>query len=82
MADILHHTITVQPLLNPGIAIPHFTVAGRVVDSETQQTVLVDCTGANALDFVLRVQGMSVQDHKDLVAVVAEWLLMRKAGLV
>ena len=82
MPDLLQYRITKHSDQIIGTAIPRFTLEARIVDSKNQNTILTDLTGANAIDFALRVQNLSAQDHRDLVETVAQWILMRKSGLV
>lgn len=60
-----------------------FTVARVLVEAEVWDgdTLLADYTGANAVQFAFRVQGMSVAKHKQLADDIALLIIRMKAGL-
>lgn len=63
---------------NVTVTVPHFSLEFKFV--QKNQTV-ADLTGANAIDFTVRVQGWTVQQHKDLVEDVADLIAQKIAGL-
>ena len=78
MADFLQHAITVQADQRPPVAIPRFTVEAVVKRDDGTQ---LDLTGANAVEFYLRVQNFSRADHRELVEKIAAFILRRIANL-
>lgn len=58
---------------------PVVNVKAKIVDSATQKVTSADYTAG--FNFAVIVPGLSVQDHIDLVTQIANWVLMRKAGL-
>jgi hypothetical protein len=79
VADIINHSLTAKS--NSNITVAVITIQGQIVDSSDQSKVIADFTGANAIDFALRVPGFSVADHKELADRIAQFIMRRKAGL-
>ncbi len=62
------------------LTVPHFTVSARVVDSQTG-ALIADLTGANAIDFAVRVATWTVAQHQALVRQLAPLILQIAAGV-
>lgn len=62
MPDLVQFSVT--RLSNATMSVPRWSVAGKVVDSETQKTVIRDFTGANAVIFP-NVLGQLVAAQQD-----------------
>jgi hypothetical protein len=69
MPDLVQFSIT--RLANATLSVPRWQVAGQLVDSKTQQTVLADFTGANAVIFPT-ILGQLTQARQD--ELVAGWI--------
>lgn len=78
MPNFESHKITVEADARPAVVIPRFTIEAVVRKDDGS---VVDFTGANSIEFFLRVRGMSREDHKDLVAKVQAWIINRRAGI-
>jgi hypothetical protein len=63
---------------NATVTVPHFSLEFKFMHKD--QTV-ADLTGANAIDFTVRVQGWTLQQHQDLVEDVADLIARKIAGL-
>ena len=79
MADLLDFQIT--PLAAVSVSVPRAQIAGRFVDSDTQQTTIADFTGANALIFPAVITTLTAAQRLALARMIAVWLLRVKAGL-
>lgn len=57
-------------------------VRGKLVNTGTDQTIPGgDFTGANFVQFALRVQGFTVAQHRALAEIIALEILRMKAGV-
>lgn len=79
MADLLNFAITPQSAAN--VNVPRATIEATVVDSSNQNVVLADFTGANALNFPGVISTLAAADRLELAQMVANWLILKKAGL-
>lgn len=77
MPDFQNFKITVQAD-QPGVNVARVTVEARVQEGGA---VLHDFTGANAINFLFRVQGFMAAQHRELAEELAHWLVRKKAGL-
>jgi hypothetical protein len=76
MPDLVQFSIT--RLANASVSIPRWTVAGRIVDSKTQQTVLQDFTGANAVTFPNVLGNLTAAQQDDFVQHVVLEILQKR----
>lgn len=65
MADLLQHSLTQQADAN--LLVRVYRLQFRMVSSSNQNTVIVDRTGASAIDFALRFAG-ATQAQNDRMA--------------
>lgn len=79
MADLVQFSIT--RLANASLSVPRWQVAGKIVDSQTQQTVLQDFTGANAVIFPTILGQLSNARQDELVAGWITGLLHDRFGV-
>lgn len=79
MPDLQQHAVTFAGTTT--LTVPHFTVAARVTNSQTG-ALIADLTGANAIDFVVRVQGWTQAQHQALVQQLAPLILQIAAGTI
>lgn len=79
MADLVQFSIT--RLANASLSVPRWQVAGKIVDSQTQQTVLQDFTGANAVIFPTILGQLSQARQDELVAGWITGLLHDRFGV-
>lgn len=79
MADLLNFAIT--PLSSANVNVPRATISARVVDSNDQNIVLADFTGANALTFPGVLSTLSAADRLELAQAIATWIIFKRAGL-
>lgn len=79
MTDLLDFKIT--PLATASVNVPRAQIEARVVDSRTQQTVIADFTGANALVFPAVIATLTAAERLELANLIAEWLVRTKAGV-
>lgn len=78
MADIQNFLIT--PLTNANINVPRARIEATVNDSNTG-TILADFTGVNALIWPGVVSTLSAEERRELVDIIAIWLIHKKAGV-
>jgi hypothetical protein len=64
---------------NVSVPVPKVTITAQVFDNAGH--LLADFTGANALVFPAVVTTLTVAQQADLADLIAEWLVLRKAGL-
>jgi len=63
------------------LTVPVWTIAGKIVDSKTQQTVIADFTGANTVKFP-QVLGQLTNAQQDrLVEMIVRQILEFKFGV-
>ena len=79
MPDLQNFVIAGQPDFNPGVPIARVKFSCQVTNSQTG-AVELDLTGANAVDFVFRVQGFTQAQHKKLANFIAHKIIAMKAG--
>ena len=79
MPDLLAFKITV--LSSANVNVPRAQIEAKIVDSQTQQTVIADFTGANALIFQAVITTLTAAQRLELANMIANWLLLTKAGL-
>jgi hypothetical protein len=60
--------------------IPIIRAQGQVRNSQTG-ALIQDFTGANSIDFALRVQGLNTAQHRELAELVAQTIMRRLVGL-
>lgn len=79
MADYMNYQVT--RLSNATLSVPRYQISVQVVDSATQQTVLADFTGANALIFPAVLATLTQQQRDDFADMITGFLIRTKAGL-
>jgi type IV secretory pathway TrbD component len=79
MADLIDFSIT--PLASANVNVPRATIEARVVDSSDQNIVIADLTGANALIFPAVITTLTPEQRRQLIQLVAHWLVRVKAGI-
>lgn len=79
MADLVGFSIT--RLSNASLSVPRWSIAGQIVDSQTQLTVIQDFTGANAITFPNVLGNLTNAQQDKWVADVVADLLWRRFGL-
>lgn len=77
--DMQQHQVTFVATVS--LTVPHFSVAARIVDSQTG-ALIADLTGANAIDFAVRVQGWNIAQHQALAQRLAQLILGIAAGQI
>jgi hypothetical protein len=60
---------------------PTWLIAGKIVDSTNQSTVLQDFTGANAVSFPQVIGNLTAAQQDDFVARVVQDILSKRFGL-
>lgn len=78
MPNLLDHKITVAADRRPDVAIPRVHIEARV---ERDDGTIADFTGANAIEFYVRVAGLDRAGHVELIAKIETWILNRRAGV-
>lgn len=71
MADLLDYAITVTG----GAPAPQFTVAARVVDSQTQTVLLKDLTGNRALQWPAAFSTLTPDQQDELRRMIGGFLV-------
>jgi hypothetical protein len=79
VADVLSHTVSLVGLTT--FTVAHVQVAGKVVDSQNQSTVIKDDTGPNALNVYFFVPGWTNAMMSAFVHENAVRFLMIDAGV-
>lgn len=79
MPDLLGFQIT--PLGSASVTVPRFRIECQVVKSSDQTKVLLDVTGANAIQFPAVLATLSTEDRRDLLEVIAHFLIRKAAGV-
>lgn len=79
MPDLVQFSIT--RLANASLSVPRWSVAGKIVDSKTQQQTLADFTGANAIIFPTVLGNLTTAQQDDWVAQVIGDLLHKRFGV-
>jgi hypothetical protein len=77
--DLQEHVITVKANKNPAAAVACVEFAAKVYDDDGK-TLLADFTGANAIEFLFRVKGFTVAQHKQLAEKVGVLILRMQVG--
>jgi hypothetical protein len=78
MADLIEFTVTRGASIQ--VTIPQYTISGKVVDSETQETVLADFSGANAIQFP-QILGQATQAQLEaLLNLIVRAIITAKTG--
>lgn len=72
---------SVTRLANASLSVPRWSVEGRIVDSQTQQTVIQDFTGANAVLFPNVLGNLSNAKQNQWVEEVVRDLIFRRFGI-
>ncbi len=79
MPDLIQFSIT--RLANASLSVPRWQVAGKIVDSQTQQTVLADFTGASAVIFPTILGQLAAARQDEIVAGWITGLLYERFGV-
>lgn len=79
MPDLINFSIT--RLANASLSVPRWQVSGQIVDSQTQQTILADFTGANQVIFPTILGQLSNARQDELVAGWITGLLHDRFGV-
>jgi hypothetical protein len=79
MPDLQQFSIT--PLPKGSVNVPRVRIECRVVESVVNGATLADFTGANALIFPAVLDTLPPADVEELVRMVANWIVMKKAGV-
>jgi hypothetical protein len=72
--DIQEHSMTVQASKNPGVAIACVEYTAKVYDDDGR-TLLADFTGDNSIEFLFRVRGFNVAQHRRLAEEIGQMIL-------
>lgn len=80
MADLLDYSVT--RIANATISVPRWRVEGRIVDSQTQQQVIADFTGANSVIFPTVLGNLSSAGQDRWVQQVVQDLIFKRFGIV
>lgn len=80
MPDLLDYSVT--RLSNATLSVPRWSVEGRIVDSQTQQTVIEDFTGANAVVFPSVLGNLSAAGQDRWVHQVVQDLIFKRFGIL
>ena len=78
MPDLQNHRVIVRADQRPAVAIPRVHIEATV---EKDDGTTIDLTGANAIEFYVRVQGLDRQGHMDLIEKIESWIINRRAGI-
>lgn len=78
MPDLTNYKVTAQA--DASLTVARVNVEAKVID-DTTRAVIADFTGANAIQFAVRVPGWTAIQHRELVEEIAHWLIRKKAGL-
>ena len=76
MPDLKDFTIT--RIANASVIVPRWQLSGQLVDSQTQETVLADFTGANVVNFPGVLTTLTAAQQDELIALIVNWLLVKK----
>ena len=79
MPDLIQYSVT--RLANANLNVPRWRVEGKIVDSQTQQTVLNDFTGANAVTFPNVLGNLTSAQQNRWVEDVVQDLIYRRFGI-
>lgn len=80
MADMQQYTVALTG--QGGVQTPRASIAARVTDSTTGQT-LFDFTGANALNFPAVLRDLTDAQFEALIRdIIGPWIVMQKAGMI
>jgi hypothetical protein len=69
---------SITRIANATISVPRWTISGQIVDSKSQQTVLQDFTGANAVTFPTVLGNLTAAQQDELVPQIVIWLLQKR----
>lgn len=78
MPDLSNYTVT--RLANASITTPRWAIAGQIVDSKTQQTVIQDITAANII-FPNVLGSLTNAQQDEWVNGVVQQLIFKRFGL-
>lgn len=79
MADLVQFSIT--RISNANMNVPRWSIAGKIVDSQAQASVVADFSGVNAVTFPT-VLGQLTQAQQDrLVELIVRQILEFKFGV-
>ena len=78
MPDLQQFTIT--SLSSANVNVPRARIEARVVDSQTG-ALIADLTGANAITFPGVLTQLTVDQRRELIELVATWLIQVRAGV-
>ena len=76
MPDLVEFSVT--RISNASVSLPRWTIAGKLVDSKTQQTVIADFTGVNAVTFPTVLTTLTAAERDEMVQMIVMWLLQKK----
>lgn len=76
--DLRKFSVNARANRNPGVAVACVEVEAEAVDNDG--TVLGDFTGANAIEFLFRVRGFTVAQHKRLAEDIAHKIVRMRLG--
>ncbi len=79
MAQMQSYALTPTGRKNVPGSMPTYTIEAKVYDNAG--TLVADLTGANALPFPGVLVTLSDAEVAELMGIVAQWLLLLKAGL-
>ena len=79
MPDLMNFSIT--RLANANLSVPRWSIEGQFVDSQTQQTVLRDFMGANAVLFPNVLGNLTDEQQDRWVESVIRDLLHQRFGV-
>ena len=81
MPDLIN--FAVSHLGAASVMIPRIQFSGQVVDSQTQQTVLADFSGANVIVFPRDVPAIlpTQADRQELADLIGMFLIRKKTGV-
>lgn len=80
MPDYLNYGLTPQGT-GTFNGVPRAQISVRVVDSATQQTTLLDLTGANVINWPAEWVALSAAERLELGEIIAQWLIRRRLQL-
>ena len=78
MPNLQNHRVIVRADRRPDVAIPRVHIEALV---QKDDGTTVDLTGANAIEFYVRVQGLDRQGHIELIEKIETWIVSRLAGI-
>jgi hypothetical protein len=78
MADFRNFQLTAQA--DASLTVARINIEATVVDSTTG-AVIADFTGANAVQFAIRVPGFTAAQHRAIAEQLARDILHMKAGV-